>query len=189
MNPVTLPRTWVHASQAAPERAVDSDATGPTVGRAADRADGPAWELQRRCSLSPRQLGLCFAALATLSAMVALFFWAQGARFVTYFAGVEVLALGLAFVCHALHAADGERLRVRGSRLLVECRDGLRRGHDVLELSELRVGESADGAIELRIRGRSLKVGRHADVARRRQVLADLRHLVLQPVAAWPVRT
>lgn len=154
-----------------------------------DGGDMPRWLLQRRCSLSPRQFGGCFVALAALSVVVALFFWAQGARFVTYFAGVELLLLGLAFACHAVHAADGERLQVRGGRLLVERRCGLRHDQVALEISGMRVGEAADGAIELRVGGRCVRIGRHADVARRQQVLADLRRLVLRPVAAAPVRT
>ena len=189
MNPVTLPRAWAPESQAVPERDDRRDGTGDAGTPAINDADGRIWNLQRRCSLSPCQFGLCFVALATLSGVVALFFWAQGARVVTYFAGVEVMALALAFTFHAVHAADGERLRLQRGCLLVERRKGLRIDRDALELSEVRVGEGADGAIELRVRGRSLRIGRHANVARRRQVLADLRQLVLQPVAARPVRT
>jgi uncharacterized membrane protein len=185
MNPVTLPRAWAHPSSAAPDQADRRDGSGQGSGG----DDEPAWSLHRRCSLSPSQFGGCFLALAVLSALVALFFWAQGARFVTFFAGVEVLALGLAFAFHAVHATDGERVWVQGERLLIERRHGLRHAHEVLDLDGLRVAEAAGGAIELQVGGRSVRIGCHADAARRQQVLADLRRRVRRPMAALPVRT
>lgn len=157
---------------------------GPDARTGTEPEPEAEWLLQRRCSLSPCQFGGCFLMLAAVSIVVALFFWAQGARFVAYFAGAEVLALGLAFALHALHAADGERLRIRGGQLLVERRAGLRQVQQALDLQALRVAETNDGAIELRARGQRLRVGAHADAARRRQVLLDLRRLVLRPVAA-----
>lgn len=160
--------------------------------RAFDQGDEPdvrQWQLQRRCALSPRQFGACFLVLAGVSAAVALFFWTLGAPFVTLFAGLEVLALGAAFACHALHAADGERLQVRGGRLLIEGRHGLRQYQDSLDLALLRVAEGAGGLIELRARGRCVRVGGQAPAAQRRQVLAELRQLVLQPVAPGRGRT
>lgn len=185
MNPVTMPREWAPPSPAAPDRTKRCDGTADATGACED----PSWWLQRRCSLSPAQFGSCFLVLAVLSAGVALFFWAQGARFVTYFAGVELLVLGLAFACHAVHAADGERLSVQGGRLLIERRDGLRHHREALDLSGLRVGEAAGGAIELRVGKRCVCIGRQADAAQRQQVLADLRRLALRPVAASSVRT
>lgn len=185
MNPITLPRAWGHEPPAAQGKAGRwGDADG-----AAGLSDDPCWLLQRRCSLSPRQFGTCFVGLAGLSALVALFFWAQGAPFVTLFAGIEVTALGVAFAFHALHAADGERLRLQDGRLLIERREGLRLRLEALELNELRVREGSGGTIELRVRGHSTRVGRHADAARRRQVLAELRQQVMQAVQPLPVRT
>lgn len=183
MNPVTLPRTWGHDTPLVPGQGIRP---GDSCEQGLDRVgglDGRQWQLQRRCALSPRQFGVCFLVLAGVSAAVALFFWTLGAPFVTLFAGVEVLALGLAFACHALHAADGERLQVRGGRLLIEGRDGLRQRQDSLDLTALRVAEGAGGLIELHARGRCVRVGRQAHATQRRQVLAELRQLVLQPLA------
>lgn len=186
MNPVTLPRTWGHDMPLVPGQAIgQGDHCEQVLEQVPDRADQPdgrQWRLQRRCALSPRQFGVCFLALAGVSAAVGSFFWAMGAPFVPLFAGAEVLVLGLAFACHALHAADGERLQVRGGRLLIEGRDGLRQRQDSLELAALRVVEGAGGLIELHARGRCVRVGRQAHATQRRQVLAELRQLVLQPV-------
>lgn len=180
MNPVTLPHAWAHEPQTNPLWACRRG----DVANAVDAAATTVWSLQRRCALTPRQFGGCFLALAVLSALVALFFWAQGVRFVAYFAGLEVLALALAFGIHAIHAADGERLRLQGDRLIVERRTGLRVQRHEMGLAALRVAEGGDGAIELRVRGQVVPIGRHADAARRRQVLTDLRRLVMRPVAA-----
>ena len=114
-----------------------------------------------------------------MSALVAGFFWAMGARFVTVFAGIEVLAVGAAFVWHAWHAADGERLHLSGGQLHLERRDGTRVHQERIELNGLRIGSAADGAIELNLRGRRWTLGRHADEAHRRHVLAALRQAVL----------
>jgi len=189
MNPVTLPHEGGHDTPLVTGQ-------GARQGDVADRApaqagapDGRQWQLQRRCALSPRQFCACFLALAGLSAAVALFFWALGAPFVTLFAGLEVLALGIAFACHAVHAADGERLLLHGGRLLIEQRHGLQQRRDSLDLATLRVGEGEGGLIELRARGRCVQVGQQAHATLRRQVLADLRQLVLQPVAPGHGRT
>jgi uncharacterized membrane protein len=182
MNPVTLPRTWGHDMPLVPGQGVRQGDFCERGLDAGSELNGRQWRLQRRCALSPRQFGVCFLALAGVSAAVALFFWVLGAPFVTLFAGLEVLALGLAFACHALHAADGERLQVRGDRLLIEGCLGLQQHHHSLELTALRVGEGAGGVIELHARGRCVRVGRQADATLRRQVLTELRQVLPRPV-------
>jgi uncharacterized membrane protein len=138
----------------------------------------PVWQLQRRCALSPRQFGACFAGLACVSALVAGFFWAMGARYVTAFACVEMLLVGGAFVWHALHASDGERLRITEGCLQLERSDGLHVAREELPLAGLRVSARADGAIELSLQGRRWVLGRQASDAARLQVLAGLRRAV-----------
>lgn len=189
MNPVTSPPDWANDTPLVTGQGARTGAVGDRAAAQGDAPQGRQWQLQRRCALSPRQFGACFLALAGLSAAVALFFWALGAPFVTLFAGLEVLALGIAFACHAVHAADGERLQLQGGRLLIEQRHGLQQWRHSLDLAALRVGEGTGGLIELRARGRCVQVGRQAHFTLRRQVLAELRQLVLQPVATGHGRT
>lgn len=141
-------------------------------------APGQTWLLQRRCALSPSQFGACFAGLAVASGLVAAFFWAMGARWITAFAGLEVLLVGVAFAWHALHAADGEQLSVAGRQLRIERRVGLRVWLEQVPLPGLRVTAQADGSIGLSLRGRHWILGRNATDAARRQVLAELRRAV-----------
>lgn len=175
MNPATQPASWAPLMSATPRMA----------GRSADGAAGfgvdaeGGWVLQRRCALAPREFGLCFMALASVSLLVGLFFWALGAGFVMLFAGLEVLALGAAFAWHAVHAADGERLQVDRGQLRVDQQRGLRRTQAALDLHALRVVEAAAGALELKSSGVCVTVGRTVDAPRRRQVAAALRRLAL----------
>lgn len=133
------------------------------------------WVLQRRCSLTPPQLGACLLALVLVSALIGGFFWLMGARAVTAFAGLEALALTIAFGVHAVHAADGERVTLHGRRLTVERRRGWRVTEQTFGVDALRLAEAADGRIELRARGRVVHLGEQVDRARAQQVLAELR--------------
>jgi len=181
MNPATLPELWAPAVPAAPrmpERSADGDAA--TEEAPAEVTAVPThWSLQARCSLTPRQFGLWFAALALVSVLVALLFWWLGARWVALFSGLELLLLALAFGWHALHAADGEELSLSGGRLQVEHRAGLRQWRSALELQGLRVAETDDGRIELRSHGQALRVGGRLAPPRRQQLVAELRRLAL----------
>jgi uncharacterized membrane protein len=78
------------------------------------------WMLPRNCALTPRQLGVWFATLGTLSTAIAAVFAMQGAWMVLPFACIELTALGVAFVVYARHAADYERILVAPGRLVVE---------------------------------------------------------------------
>jgi uncharacterized membrane protein len=173
MNPVTLPAAW-GPQQSPAWRMTDRLADGDAARVAA--SDGqPDWSLQRRCSLTPAQFGAFFLALGLVSSLVAVFFWAMGAPVITLFAGAEIAAVALAFAWHALHAADGEQLRLHEGQLQVLRRQGLRSELEQWPLAGLRVGLAADGSIELSRLGRFAQLGRQADRAQCRQVLAGLR--------------
>ena len=182
MNPATLPvmrASAVPAASRMPERSADGAAQDASAAAVTMAAATRHWSLQARCSLTPRQFGLCFAALALVSALVATLFWLLGAPYVAFISGLEVLLLGLAFGWHACHAADGEQLSLRGSRLHVEHRAGLRHWRSALDLNGLRVAETDDGRIELCSHGHALRVGGRLAAARRRQLAAELRRLAL----------
>lgn len=174
MNPAVWPADWASDPALHRQRAV------VRVGSEGHPPSGRSWSLQRRCSLSPRQFAGAYGLLALASVVVAVFFWMQGMRLVGAFAGLELLALGVAFVLHALHAADGETLHLQGGRLQVDRRSGLRCTSFHVDIELLRVGAAADGVIELRV-GRAVEpVGRQAAAAQRRQVLDELRHELMQ---------
>lgn len=175
MNSVPLPVVWAPQHQPAAR-------LGGWLGEAVDGHAGATsttrWNLQRRCALTPAQFGACLLGLVLVSGLVAAFFWAMGARFVTLFAGIEVLGVGIAFALHAGHAADGERLHVADGLLHIEQRRGLRLTHEQVPLFGLQVRAVADGSIELNAQGRRWMLGRYAGGAARRQALAGLRRAV-----------
>ena len=82
--------------------------------------EGIHWNLRRNCSVSPQQLGVALGLLGAVSLSVAVFFWLQGAVLVLPFALVELAALATAFLVHARHAADRERISLVAGRLVVE---------------------------------------------------------------------
>lgn len=136
---------------------------------------GQEWALQRRCALTPAQLMRCLSVLVAATLAVGTGFLWAGVPFVSAFAGLELLAVLVAFWVHVRHAADGERLVLVGDRLLLERRRG---GHtDAVELSlgSLRLARRADGVIELRQGTRLWTVGEMAMPARRAQVLDELK--------------
>jgi uncharacterized membrane protein len=90
---------------------------------ATESAEEVHWILRRNCSVSPRQLGGMFVLLCVLSLTVAGFFWSQGAWMVLPFSALELLAAGTAFLVYARHATDGETIRLRNGRLVVEVEE------------------------------------------------------------------
>lgn len=120
------------------------------------------WTLKRNCSVSPRQLGMCFASLGAVSLAIAAFFWMRGATLVLPFAGLELLALGTAFVAYARHATDGESIRLQGRQLIVELEHGGRLEQAQFQCDWVHVEPLADdrSLIELSGRGRRVRVGR-----------------------------
>jgi uncharacterized membrane protein len=80
--------------------------------------------LRRNCSLSPAALMAVFGSIAALSFGFGAAFAALGAWMILPFAGIEMLALGAAFVLYGMHAADCERVRVAGEVVTVEVVEG-----------------------------------------------------------------
>jgi uncharacterized membrane protein len=141
------------------------------------------WLLKRNCALTPQQLAVCFAAVGAVSLLIALGFAAQGAWVVVPFAGIELAALGAAFVVHARHAGDYERIVLATDRLLVERLHG---GHlACVEYQAPWVRVEYDGArrelIRLVAAGREMSVGRFVPDDGRKQLARELR----ASIAGW----
>ncbi len=116
--------------------------------------------------MSPRQLGAIFGSLALLGAVIAAGFWLIGAPLIMAFAGLEALALGIAFVAFGRHAGDGERVFLRSGELIVET---IRASKvDVRRLNpawvSVRVERRSRGSLSNRVRVALLQHGREVEV-------------------------
>ena len=120
------------------------------------------WLQQRNCSITPRQLGACYLSLCAVSLLIGLFFFTQGAPLVLAFAGLELLAVGVALLVFARHAGDRETLTLVGRSLQVEQCFGARIDRVDFAAEWLHV-EPAGGQgslVELSGRGQQVRVGR-----------------------------
>lgn len=147
--------------------------------------DAVQWLLQRNCSITPQQLGGVYASLCALSAVIAGFFFWQGAPYVAVFAGLELAAVGLAMLVFARHAGDKETLTLVGRSLLVELCSGNRIERTDMAADWLRVEPSAGqgSLIQLSERGRTVRVGRYLRPELRGAFAQELRLALRQPSA------
>lgn len=145
------------------------------------------WLLKRNCSLTPGQLAWIFSGLAVVSMTIAGAFAAQGAWLVVPFACLEVLALGVAFVIYARHAADYERIVLSPDRLLVEtCRgERLRQESWAPAWTRVQYTGARRELIGLVAAGRRVDVGRFVSEASRGDLARQLRRQ-LQGVQQGP---
>jgi uncharacterized membrane protein len=121
------------------------------------------WFLGRNCSVSPAQMGWLYASLCVVTLGIAVFFWFQGAVLILPFAGLELAAVGAAFVAFARHAADREHILLQGRRLVVELENGGRRERAEFNRDWVRVEPGVDdrSLIEVSGQGRRVIVGRY----------------------------
>ncbi len=135
------------------------------------------WQMQRNCSLAPRQLLGVYASLCLLSSAIALGFWWHGAPLVLPFAVLELGVLGTALLLYARHATDGESIRLADGRLTVEQQCGRARLRIDFLPAWVRVEpEGGDRSlVELSGHGRRVVVGRHLRPELRRQLADEIR--------------
>ena len=130
--------------------------------------------LKRNCSISPSSLACVFVALAVVVLAIGTGFAIAGAWLILPFAGLEVLLLGGAFVLHARHAADYERIALERGWLRVEVAQGRRHARYELDARRVRV-EMEGSRVMLRETGERLELGRHLDEESRRVFGAELK--------------
>lgn len=138
------------------------------------------WLLKKNCALTPRQLGLAYGALCCLSLTVALVFTLRGAWFVILFSGLELSAVGWAFLYYARHATDQERIFLDGQNLLIlECNGGQEK-RIRLDPTRTRVAPPRryQDLILLKSDQRQVKVGRFVNSRQRHQVALELQRLL-----------
>lgn len=121
------------------------------------------WFLRRNCSVTPAQLGWVYASLCVVTLGIGTFFWFQGAVLILPFVGLELAAVGLAFLTYARHAADGEHILLQGRRLVVETESAGRLERAEFNRDWVRVEPGADdqSLIEVSGQGRRVIVGRY----------------------------
>ena len=130
---------------------------------------------RRNNSLSTSGRRLVFVFILTVSlGIAAVFSLVFGAWPILPFAGLEMGVLYLAFRYIDRHAADYERITIRGDEVAVEVREGseIRR----FGLNRCWAQVVSDGAhFALRSHGREIEVGRHVCEERRVDLARDIR--------------
>jgi uncharacterized membrane protein len=127
--------------------------------------------------MSPAGLAKVFAALAALVLAIGAGFAAAGAWLVLPFAGLEVLLLGAAFVLHARHAADYERIELQSGRLEVEVTEADRVARYQLQNARVSMEE---GRVVLRDAKEVIEIGRHIGAEARAELVAELEKALIQ---------
>lgn len=133
--------------------------------------------VRRNCSMSPRALMTFFLVTAGLSLLIAVSWAMAGAWWVLPFAGIEVSALGIAFVVFGRRVGDFERIHLDGSSLVVEVceRDRVSRHEFVpawARVETRRVGFGSE--VVVRCRDRQVVVGRYLDDGGREKLAREL---------------
>jgi uncharacterized membrane protein len=129
--------------------------------------------LKRNCSISPAGLAGVFAALALAVVAIGLGFAIAGAWLVLPFAGLEVLLLAGAYLLHARHAADYERIVLESGRLTVEVAQAQKTSRLEAQAHEARVCVDKERVL-LRVAREQLELGRHLDAQTRARFAAEL---------------
>jgi uncharacterized membrane protein len=130
---------------------------------------------RRNNSLSSSGRLLVFGFILTVSlGIAAVFSLVFGAWPILPFAGIEMGVLYLAFRYVDRHAADYERITIRGDDVAVEVREGteIRR----FSLNRCWAQVICDGPrVALRSHGREIEVGRHLCEEQRVEIARDIR--------------
>lgn len=163
------------------------EASGYRLTRVGDQT--LAWHLRRNCSVTPRQLGGIYAGLCLVSLLIGISFWAMGAKLVLAFTGLELLALGAAFLVYARHASDGETVSLQGGRLVVERECAGRREKVEFGCAHVRVEPlaSRQNLIQVMAHGQRLDIGRHVRPEWRPVLAGELRR-ALEAASPQPLR-
>lgn len=135
------------------------------------------WVLKRNCSISPRQLGMVFAALCFASLSVAVLFTVRGAWYVLAFAILELAAVGAAFLQYGRHATDRERIALADDCLLIERIEAQRVRRYRLDRCRARIEmPAADRDLVGLVAGQTrIEVGRYVTEWERREFARELR--------------
>lgn len=119
-----------------------------------------------------------FAALSVASAAIGIGFAIAGAWPVLPFVGLEIAALGVAFVLYARRAGDYERIELAQGRLTIEVAEAERLEQYRLDPRCARVvlerNEGYGARVLLRGPGQEVEIGRHLDALARIEFAGEL---------------
>lgn len=140
------------------------------------------WLIKRNCSASPTQLAAVFGSLVAVSLAFGVVFAALGLWMVLPFVGLELVAVAAAFLCHARHAADAERIELADDRLTVERVEADRSRRWEFDPRRVRVeveergrGLGARVRVRLASRGERIEIGSHLLDEKRAALARELR--------------
>ncbi|MDQ3447260.1 MAG: DUF2244 domain-containing protein [Pseudomonadota bacterium] len=144
-------------------------------------SEANSWLIKRNCSAGPGQLAVVFGSLVAVSFAFGVGFAAFGLWMVLPFVGIELIAVGAAFLCYGWHAADFERIEIASDTVFVEHVDGDRRkqwkfdpraSHVQIESHGRRWGKRV--RVYLLAPGTKLELGRYLLDPRRLQLGREL---------------
>lgn len=127
--------------------------------------------------MSPAQIGIIYLSLSAISLCIGLFFWVMGATLVLPFSALEMLILGICFLCFARRSLDRERISIEGSQVTVECELGGVLQQVAFQREWLSVDgpHAAQPLIELRGQGQVIAVGRFVRPEWRSTLAAEIK--------------
>lgn len=135
-----------------------------------------SWLLERRCTLTQRQLLLVFVSLCAPSALVALAFLWQGYWYVLAYATLEQAALAACLRYCARHRGDYDRIAIWPGVIVVEQCRGRTCSERLLHPRTTRLlpPRRDSDPIELADRGQQIEVGRFLGAVQRRRLADEL---------------
>lgn len=127
--------------------------------------------------MTPVQLGGMYLFLCTVSLTAATWFWTLGFPQAMLVAWLEIMVLGIALAIYGRHAADGERISLQGSRLVVELETAGRLQRAEFDRSRVRVEPKTGdrSLIMLSAQGRTVEVGRYMRPELRAALASEIR--------------
>lgn len=149
------------------------------VGQEAQKGDlSPvrSWVFKPNCSLTPRQLAGFYLSIVFVTLGISAGFCLFGLWIVLPFAGIELLAVGIALLVYARHAGDYERIELRGRELKVIVVRGSREYAVCFNPGWTRVSLPRPGEL-LRLESGSswVAVGRYVTAPVRERLVYELR--------------
>ena len=130
-------------------------------------------------------MGWIYGSLCLVSLSIGSVFWIWGAKLVMPFVGLELVAVGLAFLVYARHATDGEHISLEGGRLVVELENAGRLQRAEFNRQWVRVEPKIGDRSLIRVsaQGRSVEVGRYVAPALRPALASEIRMALRQTLA------
>ncbi len=135
------------------------------------------WLLRQNCAMTPAQLGIFYLSLSAISLCIGLFFWVLGATLVLPFSALEIVVLGLCFVCFARRSLDREHISIDANQLTVKCELAgvLHQTVFQREWVNVELPVHAQQLIVLRGQGQVMMVGRFVRPEWRAALAAEIR--------------